>query len=57
MTIGKKVMLRAVPYRREGGTDKWIKDEEERYFCPECGNKVFRGVMKCNRCKAKLDLD
>ncbi len=57
MTIGKKVILRAVPYRREVGTDKWIQDEEVRYFCPECGNKVFRGVMKCNQCKANLDLD
>jgi hypothetical protein len=37
--------------------EKWIKDEEARYFCPECGHKVFRGVVKCNQCKAKLDLD
>ncbi|MBC8440892.1 MAG: DUF3795 domain-containing protein [Deltaproteobacteria bacterium] len=57
MTIGKKVILRAVPYRRKFGTEKWIKDEEARYFCPECGNKVFRGVVNCNQCKAKLDLD
>ena len=57
MTVGKKVIMRAVPYRREVGTEKWIEDEEARYFCPECGNKVFRGVMKCNRCKAMLDLD
>ncbi len=32
-------------------------DEEARYVCPECGNKVFRGSMKCNQCKAPLDLD
>ena len=57
MVVGKKVILRAVPYRREVGTEKWIEDEEARYFCPQCGNKVFRGVVKCNRCKAKLDLD
>ncbi len=57
MTVGKKVILRAVPYRREQGTEKWIEDEEARYFCPECGNKVFRGVVKCNQCKAELDLD
>lgn len=31
--------------------------EETRYICPECGNKVFRGVIKCNQCKAELDLD
>ena len=57
MTIGKKVILRSVPYRRNVDTDKWIQDEEARYICPECGNKVFRGVIKCNQCKANLDLD
>lgn len=57
MAVGKKVILRAVPYRREFGTEKWIWDEEARYTCPECGNAVFRGAMKCNRCKAQLDLD
>ena len=57
MSVGKKVILRSVPYRREFGTEKWVRDEEARYMCPECGNKVFRGVMKCNRCKAPLDLD
>ena len=57
MTVGKKVIMRAVPYRREVGTEKWIEDEEARYFCPECGNKVFRGVIKCNKCKTSLDLD
>ena len=57
MTVGKKVILRAIPYWREVGTEKWIQDEEARYICPECGNKVFRGVIKCNQCKVKLDLD
>jgi hypothetical protein len=57
MTVGKKVILRAIPYWREFGTEKWIQDEEARYICPECGNKVFRGVVRCNQCKANLDLD
>lgn len=57
MNVGKKVILRSVPYRREVGTDKWAEDEEARYICPDCGNRVFRGVMKCNQCKAQLDLD
>lgn len=57
MTIGKKVMLRVIPYWRKVGTEKWIQDEEARYYCPECGNKVFRGVVTCNQCYAKLDLD
>jgi len=55
--VGKKVILRAVPYRREFGTDKWVQHEQARYVCPECGNKVFRGAVKCNQCKAQLNLD
>jgi predicted RNA-binding Zn-ribbon protein involved in translation (DUF1610 family) len=57
MTIGKKVILRAIPYWREVGTEKCIQDEESRYICPNCGNKVFRGAVKCNLCKEQLDLD
>jgi hypothetical protein len=57
MTIGKKVILRAVPYRQKFGTEEWIQDEEARYICPECGNTVFRGAAQCNRCKTKLELD
>ena len=57
MTVGKKVILRAVPYWREAGLERFIRDEEARYVCPECGNKVFRGVMRCNRCGTALDLD
>jgi hypothetical protein len=57
MTVGKKVILRCVPYIREFGVEKWATDEEARYYCPECGNQVFRGVVRCNQCKAELDLD
>ena len=57
MAVGKKVILRAVPYRRKYGTEKWIQNEEARYVCPDCSNKVFRGAMRCNQCKATLDLD
>ena len=57
MTVGKKVILRCVPYRRKVGTEKWIEDEEARYYCPECGNKVFRGVIRCNQCHKPLNLD
>ena len=57
MAVGKKVILRSVPYRRQFGTKKWVEDEEARYHCPNCGNKVFRGVIRCNQCKAELNLD
>lgn len=57
MAVGKKVILRSVPYRRRFGTEKWVQDEEARYICPDCGNRLFRGVARCNRCKTRLDLD
>ncbi len=57
MTVGKKVILRAVPYWREKGTRQWVADEEARYNCPECGHTLFRGVTRCNKCKTAVDLD
>jgi len=57
MAVGKRVILRAIPYWRKFGTEKWIQDEETRYVCPNCGNKLFRGAMKCNQCKIEVDLD
>jgi len=57
MSVGKRVILRVIPYWGKVGTEKWVQDEEARYYCPHCGNKVFRGVVRCNQCKAKLDLD
>ena len=57
MTVGKKVILRAIPQIRQWGMERFMKEEDARYVCPECGNKVFRGVVRCNRCKAELHLD
>ena len=57
MPVGKKVILRAIPYWRAHGTEKWVKDEEARYICPECGHKLFRGAMRCNKYKVPVDLD
>ena len=57
MTVGKKVILRAVPYWREHGAEKFVRDEEARYVCPQCGAKLFRGAGRCNQCKTTVDLD
>ncbi len=55
--VGKKVILRAIPCWREGGTERWVHDEEARYLCPGCGHKLFRGAKRCNKCKTPVDLD
>jgi hypothetical protein len=57
MPVGRKVILRAIPYRREHGTEKWVRDEEARYVCPACGYMLFRGAKQCNQCKMAVDLD
>jgi len=55
--VGKKVVMRSIPYRKKWGTEKWVTDEEARYVCPDCGNQVFRGVKRCNQCKVELNID
>ena len=55
--IAKKVMLRSIPAWRELGTEKWMEEEEGRYFCPHCGQKLFRGVQKCRNCQNPIDVD
>ena len=55
--VGKKVILRAIPYRRAHGTETYVRDEEARYRCPACGQALFRGAKRCNTCKTEVDLD
>lgn len=57
LPVGRRVMMRAIPRWREVGTEQWVAEEEERYHCPACGHKVFRGAKRCNACKKPLDLD
>ena len=55
--VGKKVISRAIPYWREHGTEKFVEEEKKRYHCPECGNQLFRGAKRCNKCKIPVDVD
>ena len=57
MPVGKRVILRAIPQWREWGTEKWVEEETKRYHCPECGNPLFRGAKRCNKCKIPVDVD
>lgn len=54
--VGKKVIMRAVPARRELGTAKWIEEEEKRYHC-KCGASLFRGAKRCRECREPVDVD
>ncbi len=55
--VGKKVMLRAIPRWRDLGTEKWVEEEEQRYHCPNCGYKLFRGAKQCRNCRQPVDPD
>jgi hypothetical protein len=53
--VGRKVILRAIPQRREIGTKKWVEAEEKRYRCPNCGSRLFRGAKSCRHCHEAVD--
>jgi len=57
LPVGKKVIMRAVSQWREWGTEKWVREEEERYHCPECGYPLFRGAKRCRSCRVPVDVD
>jgi len=57
IAVGKKVILRATPSRREIGDERWAEQEDQRYVCPNCGSRAFRGTKRCRSCREPLDLD
>ncbi|MFC1836480.1 DUF3795 domain-containing protein [Thermodesulfobacteriota bacterium] len=57
VAVGKRVILRSVPARRDLGTEKWLQGELNRYHCPSCGNDLFRGAKRCRNCKESVDVD
>ncbi|MCB2186807.1 MAG: DUF3795 domain-containing protein [Deltaproteobacteria bacterium] len=57
MAVGKAVILRSIPHWREKGTEQYVADEIARHTCPSCGNLLFRGASRCNKCKAAVVTD
>ena len=57
INVGKKVILRSIPTWKELGTERFVEEEEKRYHCFDCGNPLFRGAKRCNKCKIPVDVD
>jgi len=55
--IGKKNIMRCVPFRRAFGDNLWEQEEKRRYRCPNCGSQLFRGSKKCAQCKTQIITD
>lgn len=51
---GKKEILRSIPRWRELGTEKWVEETEQRFRCPHCGGRLFRGARRCRSCKEEV---
>lgn len=59
LSVGRRVMKRAIPRWRElaarygddRGSVEWARSECERYHCPDCGEPLFRGAIKCRKCR------
>ncbi len=56
MPVGQQVILKSIPYRREHGTEEWVSHEEQRYQCPECGQRLFRGARQCEYCQSPVEI-
>lgn len=53
----RQVMKRVVPEWKKLGTEEWVRIQKERYICSECGNSLFRGAKRCNKCGIAVDID
>jgi hypothetical protein len=54
---GKKVMQRAHSAIQELGPAAFVEAEEQRYHCPACGQRLYRGARECRQCQTRVDLD
>jgi hypothetical protein len=55
--VGRKVIQRAVPFRRKHGSSAWVASETGRYQCPNCLAQLYRGVRNCPACRQEVNLD
>jgi hypothetical protein len=53
----RKVIKKTIPEWKELGTEEWVKGQKERYTCPDCGNSLFRGAKRCNKCGISVSID
>ncbi|HDP25676.1 MAG TPA: DUF3795 domain-containing protein [Deltaproteobacteria bacterium] len=62
LATGVRVMKRTIPVWRakvaergdEEGSVEWARLECERYHCPNCGEPLFRGALRCRACKQSV---
>jgi hypothetical protein len=47
-------VLNNIRRQREIGLDAWVKEQEERWRCPDCGCVVDWYAVKCPNCDATL---
>lgn len=55
--MDKKIMLRSIPQWRKLGTEKWVKEEEKRYYCSTCGYQLYHGAKRCRKCGKIVEID
>jgi hypothetical protein len=55
--VGKKVILLFVPDRKRMSTEKWVQQELNRYCCPHCVSRLFRGARRSDSCKEPVEAD
>jgi Zn finger protein HypA/HybF involved in hydrogenase expression len=51
------VIMRAVPFWRTYGMEAWIRAEEARYRCHDCGGATYRGAQRCPHCRTRVSHD
>jgi predicted amidophosphoribosyltransferase len=49
-----KVMFRNIDVIKEKGLDYWVKDQERRWSCPQCGAPFTWYQETCNKCGREL---